>query len=54
MIADSVTTNGKRAFMLMRLQLVFCLFLVAAAALGPARIGAAEAMDSSYRVDLPC
>ena len=33
-------------------RLIYCLFLVAAAALGLAKIGAA--MDSSYRADLPC
>ena len=37
-----------------RLRLIFCLFLVAAAALGLARIVAAEAMDSSYRAERPC
>jgi len=54
MIADSMTTNGKRAFMQSRLRLIFSLFLVVAAALPPAMINAAEPTDPSYRVDLPC
>jgi hypothetical protein len=45
LIPDSVTTNPKRTFMQRRLRLVFCLFLVTAAAVGPARIVAAEAME---------
>jgi len=54
MIADSVTTNVNRTFMVTRLRLIFCLFLVAAATLRPASVGTAEAINSSYRVDLPC
>jgi hypothetical protein len=50
-----MTTKAKRTFMQTGLGLSFCLFLVAAAAFGRAKIGAAEAMeDSSYRVELPC
>jgi len=49
-----MTTKAKRTFMQKRLRLTFCLFLVAAAALGPAKIGEAEAIDSSYRAELPC
>jgi len=37
-----------------RLRLGFCLFLVAAATLTPASFGTAEAINSSYPVDLPC
>ena len=37
-----------------RLRLIFCLFLVAAAAVGLARIVAPEAMDGSDRVDVQC
>src|SRR5215469_14577022 len=47
-------TNAKRTFMQRRLCLIFCLFVVAASALRPAMINAAEAINSSYRVDLPC
>jgi hypothetical protein len=54
MIADSVTTNAKRTIMQTRLRLIFCLFLVAAAALRPATIAAAEAMDENRRADPPC
>jgi hypothetical protein len=55
MIVDSVTTNAKRTFMQTRLRPVFCLFLVAAPAFKPAKIVAAEAMDSSfYRAEAPC
>jgi hypothetical protein len=54
MITDSMTTNAKSTFMQTRLQLIFCLFLVAAATLRPASVGTAEAINSSYRVDLPC
>jgi hypothetical protein len=54
MIADSMSTNAKRRFMQTRLQLRFCLFLVAAAAFRPASFGTAEALSSGYRVDLPC
>src|SRR6476660_6604924 len=54
MRADSVTTNSKRMFMQMRLRHIFCVLLIAAAALTPARIGSAEAMSGSRRVDLPC
>src|SRR5262249_58551696 len=32
----------------------FCLFLVAAAALRPAKISAADAIDDNRRADLPC
>jgi hypothetical protein len=49
-----MTTKAKRTFVQTGLRLVYCLFLVAAAALGAAKIGAAEAMDSSYGADLPC
>jgi len=42
------------AFMQARLRLIFCLFLVGAAALGPTRIVAAEAMDGVDRLDVPC
>jgi len=49
-----VTTNVNRTFTLTRLRLIFCLFLVAAATLRPASVGTAEAINSSYRVDLPC
>ena len=54
MIADSMTTNPKRTFMQKRLPLIFCLLLVAATALGLTKIDASEAMDSSYRAELPC
>jgi len=37
-----------------RLRLIFCLFLVAAAAVGLARIVAEEAKDGSDRVDVHC
>jgi hypothetical protein len=37
-----------------RLRLRFCPFLVAAATLIPASFGTAEAINSGYRVDLPC
>jgi hypothetical protein len=36
------------------LRLIFCLFLVAAPVLRPAKIVAVEALDSSYRAELPC
>ena len=36
------------------LRFIYGLFLVAAAALGPAKIGASDAMDSNYRADAPC
>ena len=49
-----MTTNVNRTFMVTRLRLIFCLFLVAAATLRPASVGTAEAINSSYRVDLPC
>ena len=52
MIADSMTTKAKRTFMQTGLRLI--LFVVVAAALEPAKIGGAEAMDSSYRAELPC
>ena len=54
MIADFMTTNAKRTFMQTRLRLIFCLLLFAAAAVGPARIGATAAMGENRRVDLPC
>ena len=47
-------TKAKRAFMHTGLRLIYCLFLVAAAALAPAKIGRAEAMDENRRTDLPC
>ena len=51
---DSVATNPKRTFMKTRLLLISWLFLVAAAAVGLARIVAAEAMDGNDRVDGQC
>ena len=54
MIADSMSTNAKRTFMQTGLRLIFCLFLVAAVTLRSASVGTAEAINSSYRVDLPC
>jgi hypothetical protein len=47
-----MTTKAKRTFMQTGLRLI--LFLVVAAALGPAKIGAAEAMNENRRIDLPC
>ena len=52
--ADSVTTNPKRTFMHTRVRLIRCLFLIAASAVGLARIVAAEAKDGSNRVDGHC
>jgi hypothetical protein len=49
-----MTIGAKRWFMQMRLRFIYCLFLVAAAALRPATIGAEEAMDSGYRAEAPC
>jgi len=52
--ADSVTTNPKRTFMQTRLRLIRCLFLIAASAVGLARIVAAEAKDGNDRLDGQC
>lgn len=49
-----MTTKAKRTFIRARQPLIYCLFFVAAAALGPAKIGEAEAIDSGYRAELPC
>jgi len=51
---DSVSTNPKRTFIQTRLWVISCVFLVAAAAVGLARIVAAEAKDGSNRVDGHC
>jgi hypothetical protein len=51
---DSMSTNPKRSFMQTRLRLIRCLFLIAASAIGLARIVAAEAKDRSNRVDGHC
>ena len=54
MIADSMTTNAKRAFMETRLRLLFCLFLVSASALGPAdRCGSGNGLKLSGRTTVP-
>jgi hypothetical protein len=49
-----MTTKARRTFMQKGLRFIYGLFLVAAAALGPAKIGASDAMDSNYRADAPC
>lgn len=49
-----MTTKAKDTFAQKGPALIYCLFLVAAAALGPAKIRAAEATGESRRVDLPC
>jgi len=49
-----MTTTARPAFTQKRLRLIYCLFLVAAAALALAKIDVAEAMDSSYQAELPC
>jgi hypothetical protein len=49
-----VRKNPKRRFIQTPLRLIFCLFLVGAAALGLTRIVVADAMDGIDRVDVPC
>jgi hypothetical protein len=49
-----MTTHAKRPFVQTRLRLIYGLFLVAASALGPAKIGAAETTNENRRTDLPC
>jgi hypothetical protein len=51
---DSVTTNPKRTFMQTRLRLVFCLFLVAGAAVVLVKIVTAEANGGSDRLEGQC
>jgi hypothetical protein len=49
-----MTTNPKRTFTPRRVRLIFCLFLVAAAAVGVARIAVAVAMDERDQVEVRC
>jgi hypothetical protein len=49
-----MTTKAKRAFVQTGLRLIYYLLLVAAAALGPAKIDAAGAMDGNRWTDLGC
>jgi hypothetical protein len=49
-----LTTNPKHTFTLTRLRLIFCLFVVATAAIALARIVAAGAINGSDRVEGQC